>query len=959
MAIARILDGVSSGWTARYRSDDGGMGHILIRNEVGNEMIVETVMHSDVDIHNNYEHDLERGKITSVIKMIIPKNLVRLTGVKLGKKILESNDFEYVAYVPELYPKNGMIKGTIHNIAFTIQITLTPAKQIEEYIAPLQACMNVIEKVVQNLGKNAKTEIAQLLNQPEHIQTWRMAGLILSNAMVFYDMIADKITLEKGKKCKTLDELRKNGIMLQKELDLSWQGILDYNYNPIFSIARGILSTLKEDESKEIIEALYTSSKKIRSKRMARSSDMYGKLLQKVIVDRDNLASYYTRPEAAALMAKLIIPEINHPMYNDGSITKYQIADFACGTGLLLSSAYRQLLFNYEASHIVDKKMPVNNLHKMLIEDCFIGLDVLPIATHLAVSSLAMMHPTVVFGKTKVKTMPIGLQHIENTYVKNKKTKEKIKKMVKYYKLGSLDLIDKMSATMTPSIEVVKGKKVINKGDKPWSIEESHHLISDGSCDLIVMNPPFVSATTHEGKHGGNIVPTWAAFGSSYEDQKNMSKLANKKFKNTCSNGNAGLASYFIAVCDKKISKNGSIILIIPSTISSGESWNKIRNLLKNGYIIMVISIARPQITLKDNSFSSDTGMGEVILLAKKKSNRKESTRGLFISLYHRPQSILDAQQIANAIQNASGVDKLETGSGGTRLRIGKVKVGNMLDCPLEYNWSFVNVVDPFVEQIAYKIRHGIDSKYDFNILGSRFEIGLSTRDITGDYLRGPFQKYQIVGNPKFSSLWNNEQKQQTKMAVPPDAMLKPKPQATNKHIMEVWGTATHVHINRNLRYTSNSLVSAYTKNVTVGGDTWPNVLMDEKYEKPFVAWCNSIFGILCFWSLASKQQLGRGRTSRTAILNLSIPDFTKMTEKDLRSLSNVYDKYHKDELDRIKNLWRDKTRIAIDTEVAKILEIDLDVGDIRIRLCMEPSISGGKPESALIKKHEEIIHDN
>ncbi len=958
MSIARILDNVSSGWTARYKSENGDIGHILVQNDVGNKLIVETMMHPNVNIRNNHEYDLERGKITSVIKVTIPKYFVGLTKTKLEKKILESNDFEYIAYVPELYPKSGMIKGTIYNIAFTIQITLTPTKQIEEYIAPLQACMNVIEKVVQNIGKDAKTEIAQLLNQPKHIQTWRMAGLILSNAMVFYDMIADKITLENGKKCKTLDELKKNGSIMQKDLDSSWQDVLNYNYNPIFSIAKGILSILKEDESKEIIGALYTSSKKIRSRRMARSSDMYGKLLQKVIVDRDKLASYYTRPEAAALMAKLAVPEINHPIYSKNSITKYQIADFACGTGLLLSSAYRQLLFNYEASQITTKKIFVSNLHKILIEDCFIGLDVLPIATHLAVSSLAMMHPTIIFGRTKVKTMPIGLQHAENTYVKSRKTKKMIKKVIKHYKLGSLDLIDKMSATMTPSVKVVKGKEILDKNNKFWSIDESHHLISDGSCNLIVMNPPFVRATNHGGKHKKSAVPAWAAFNPSLEDQKNMGKNAGKKFKNTSAHGNAGLASFFIAICDRKISKNGSMILIVPATISNGESWNKARNLLKNGYIITVISIARPQITLKDNSFSSDTEMGEIILLAKKKSNDK-SMRGLFISLHYRPQSILDAQQIANAIQNASGVDRLETGFGGTRLRIGTTRVGSMLDCPLEYAWPFVNVVDPFVEQIAYKIRCGIDSKYDFNTLGSSFKIGPHALDITGNNLRGPFKKYSNSGNPKYLALWNNKQKQQTKMTVPPDTMLKPKLKATNEHITEVWNTATHVHINLNPRYTSNSLISAYTENVTVGGSSWPSVLMDEKYEKSFIVWCNSTFGILCFWSLTGKQQLGRGRSSRTAILNLSIPDFTKMSGMDLGSLSNIYDRYHNDELDRIKNLWRDKTRMAIDAKIAKILEIDLDMNDIRVRLCMEPSISGGKPESILIKKHEEIIHDN
>ncbi|MDA8001150.1 MAG: hypothetical protein MPL62_07655 [Alphaproteobacteria bacterium] len=942
--ITKVLNDMSSNWNVTYNNNV-----ILISNNK-NKVIIKTEIAMP-----KIKESMDKFESIPVIKVFIPKKFSEISGNVLRDEILKNNNYEYIIYTSKRYPADGRIRGTIHNIAFSVKIKLTPTKQAEEYFSPIEQCMNVIKTVVERLNHNAKSTIAGLLNQPEDIQTWRMAGLILSNAMVFHGLVSDKIILSNGKKCKSLEDLHKSRHIKQSDLINAWNEILDYNYNPIFSVAIDILSSVDKIEAEEIITTLYESSKEIRKKEMASSLDMYGKLLQKVIVDRDNLASYYTRPASAALISKLAIPGINHPVYQ-GNIEEYKIADFACGTGLLLTSAYRQLLFNYEASF--PNKISINCLHKILMENCFIGLDVLPIATHLAVSSLAMMFPTEIFGDTKVKTIPIGLQDTKTIYVKKRNMKNKIRKIMKYYRLGSLDLIKNDNTTLLPSVKVVRGQK--NSTDQPWSIEESHHRVSDESCNLIIMNPPFVRPTNHAGKHKEKegeekAAPAWAAFGASKEDQIEMGKLASKKFKETNAHGHAGLASYFIAVCDKKITKNGTMALIIPATISGSESWEKTRMLLKDNYRITVISIAKSQITAKERAFSSDTEMGEVMLIATKQSKKqsKTSPRGLFVSIFECPKSILDAQQIGDIIKNSSGVDKLETGNGGTRLRIGNTQVGNMLDCPIKDNWMFVNVTDPILEQISYKIYHKLPTLRTIGKMGPDSQMFIGKRQ------GGPFTKSKInikLKNIKYPALWNNKQKEQMQIEVPPDMMLIPKKTAEKSHIDEMWNTASYVHININPRYTANRLIASYTTIPAIGGRTWPSVLIDKKYEKALVIWCNSTYGLLCYWSLTGKQQLGRGMTSRIAVLNLAIPNFKKMNKKDLDLMSKIYDKYHKTKLDRIKNLWKDEIRISIDNEIGNILNINLNMDEIRIRLCMEPSISGGAPSLDLIKRHEEII---
>ena len=73
-----------------------------------------------------------------------------------------------------------------------------------------------------------------------------------------------------------------------------------------------------------------------------RSHDLTGAVFQRLIVDRKFLAAYYTTPAAAALLAGLAIDAEETPSGQPWSdvtgIEALRIADFACGTGTLLST---------------------------------------------------------------------------------------------------------------------------------------------------------------------------------------------------------------------------------------------------------------------------------------------------------------------------------------------------------------------------------------------------------------------------------------------------------------------------------------------------------------------------------------------------------------------------------------------------------------------------------------------
>ncbi|WP_419552473.1 hypothetical protein [Candidatus Poriferisodalis sp.] len=80
--------------------------------------------------------------------------------------------------------------------------------------------------------------------------------------------------------------------------------------------------------------------------------DIGGELFQRLISDRSEAASYYTRPAVAEFLAHITVNEgVQLPASARSLVLgdadplgeTFRIADFACGTGTLLRAAYRRV----------------------------------------------------------------------------------------------------------------------------------------------------------------------------------------------------------------------------------------------------------------------------------------------------------------------------------------------------------------------------------------------------------------------------------------------------------------------------------------------------------------------------------------------------------------------------------------------------------------------------------------
>ena len=217
-----------------------------------------------------------------------------------------------------------------------------------------------------------------------------------------------------------------------------------------------------------------------------------GIVFQRLIADRKFLATYYTRPEAAALLSALALPADRPPGGSDWgdaeTLAGVQVGDFACGTGTLLSTAYQRMSLLHEL-HGGDSEA----LHRPMMKHGLVGLDVLPIAVHLTAAMLAGSHPDTPFDGECLLTMPYGKA------VPKPEWQRQCQAQVGY----SDRLVGPARAAGASRRSLIRRLRCRPVAARRKRCETWSRRVGHGRFDLVIMNPPFTRPTNHEGGHAG------------------------------------------------------------------------------------------------------------------------------------------------------------------------------------------------------------------------------------------------------------------------------------------------------------------------------------------------------------------------------------------------------------------------------------------------------------------------
>jgi hypothetical protein len=976
--IAEILKETRSLWRQKgvVKSENtdvlkktGKKPDILITEPNVSPVIIETEIIPGVSVESDAlqrlgEHLSPSNKrVLSSLAVRLPERLREFSGAQLKDEIINATDFGMALYTGESpesferWPEKGWISGNITDLSMMVQSASVPPAVIELAANKLVDGVKEAAAFLEDMSANhpgAMPKICEDLRQEDGEQTRRMATTILANALVFHESLARG---EGGLyEVRTLEELRgKHGGVNKGEVIEDWKKILKVNYWPIFDIARRILEVLPADTAHPLLERLVTTAGELVANHMMQSHDLTGAVFQRLIADRKFLAAYYTHPASAALLVGLAIGTDKTPgggkWSKEKDVTALRVADFACGTGTLLSAAYKRISQLYEANG-----GDAEAIHPEMMSNALIGCDVLPAAAHLTASMLASAHPTVRYEGSKIYTMGYGQRESGGVA------------------LGSLDLLDQQRQF---DIVAITAKALEAKGQNEKEVWEA---INHWSIDLVLMNPPFTRDTGHEGVKTEVPNPMFAAFGSKELEQKEMAKAAKKLLQGTSAHGNAGEASSFLVLADRKLKVGGTLAMVMPLSFMSGESWEESRQLLRKTYDdLILVSIAGAR--SEDFSFSADTGMGECLIIGTKVGEGSRWAKALFVVLNKRPSSTMTGSNIATQIQRPKRgkIRKLQDGpTGGTPFHFGDDVIGYVMNAPIpeEGPWNIARIKDGALAQVAFQITEhssiwlpGMAKKIRLPVSISTIsiigKIGPISRDINGispdGKIRGPFQIESI--NPKsaptYPVLYAHDAPRERRLEFEPDCegiIRQGKDSKEDKLIKDkavsVWETASNSHFNIDFQFNSQSTGMQFTCKKTIGGHAWPSIkLANTDLEKTLVLWGNSSLGLLLHWWHANKQQSGRGRIVVTALSSLPVLDVTKLSKKALANAITIFDEMKHKELKPVNEIANDKVRAELDTRLAievlgmpkELTEPDGPLDLLRHKLALEPSIAGTK----------------
>jgi hypothetical protein len=941
-----------------------GVSPVVIETEVLPAVTVEAEARARLG-----ERLKENGKrILSAVAVRSPARFRKAAGTALANEIANANDIEFALFTGDdpasatRWPDRGWMKGTMNDLSIIAQAATVPPAIVEEaadklMIGVQQAAGQLAG--IENLFPAALDRIARALCQQDSDQTRRMAATILANAFMFHENLAHGpgglATI------RNLDELRGAGHLTRGQILSEWRAILKVNYWPIFDIACNIFEVIPSDLAKALAETLAETAAQLVENSLTRSHDLTGAVFQKLIVDRKFLAAYYTTPASAALMVGLALDRTTTPSgksWTDGpEVENLKIGDFACGTGTLLSTAYARLGQYYEL-HGGNSEQ----LHQAMMAAVLIGADVLPAAAHLTAAMLSGAHPRTTYADSHIMTVPYGAQPTGNVA------------------LGSLDLL--------ANEQTFDAVGAVGLGAKGATTKNVFVSVPHESFDLVVMNPPFTRPTGQEANKVGVPNPMFAAFAAGKDEQKEMKKAFDKLLASLtgvhCYDGQAGEASAFIELAHRKLKPGGTLGLITPLSLMSGEAWHASRSRIAHHYDNLVfLSIAGKK--HKEISFSADTEMGEAMTLGVKRQHLRETddARATFVVLDDRPAMPLDGYAVADAIRRSiesDGLRQIEDAPlGGTPVLIGKDMVGHAIEAPVGQNstWDICRVADLALAQSAWRLveqsvlwlpgmPQALDSPLPLGRMGGMVAlIGPYRADInwngSGGKIRGPFkvQPTQSPASVTYPILWAHDADRERAICFEADneGKVRPGKNPAEKVIIldkvnAVQATASHLHFNRDFRFNSQSTAMQYTVRRTIGGRAWMTVRFPEPAMEAAVAlWGNTSLGLLLHWWQANKQQSGRGSVGKEALARFTCLDPLRLSREQLEASAALLGRRAAVTMLPFNEIVGDEARKELDREfLGEVLGLpnelfapggSLDL--LRQKLAAEPSIHGRK----------------
>ncbi len=753
------------------------------------------------------------------------------------------------------------------------------------------------------------------------------------------------------------------GTLTKAKMLAAWEKIKSLDYLPVVDIALPSLEAVPWGTQglTDVLPYLAALSEELNALRAKHIYNFAGELWQRLVPDREERAAHYTKPEVAELLAALGASRFAER--SAAELARIDLMDAACGTGTLIGAGERAL----RRLHNLKNGKSGANLHRERMENHIIAIDVNGIAGALTAKRLTDMDIRQVYESSKIA--------------------------VTDHPAGSLTLLD---PEYTGISEVLGYRDVERTKDESGNLGLFHVGLGERGVDWALMNPPYSRPRAGREQATKNLAPLRAkAKRGGYE----------------MSNGQAGLATDFGNLSLMRLKPGGVFAHVLPLTAAHAETWSAWRRGMETHFedIIAVANVGEGL-----ESMSADTKMNEMLVVATKRKNggkRRawEKTRIMCVNLRSAPLTLSAGYALANEIAGAPDGEMSGRLANCTFVRMDTLSPG--------FPWWAVGNADLDFSAAACALLRG--EIYDPTLLASKpTALGMATLQAMGgagpthhllghpaghgtdkggafaskpmaldmttlQAMGGAGPTHDLLGHPAghgtdtrgafrwiptaswpgtvafHRSMWSAESKTQTRILATPTHNGHPVDIELARRMVEKRG---RWFISRNLRWTSQALAFAHTRNENHGGRAW-NAIQDISDEAGRCAalFYNSVFGAIVRQVYGQSTQPGRATMQVGAINGIPCPDFGADTPAARRARDIAaarFESCSELDLEPFAYCFRDENRHEIDSVVAEMLGLNpADAGvqamlaHYRLLFAKEPNVNGRQKKilSALV----------
>ena len=669
----------------------------------------------------------------------------------------------------------------------------------------------------------------------------------------------------------------------------TWMSVLEYDYRPVFQPARNVVRHLGKSEHRtaawRAIRRLAAWADENAEHYATMGMEYAGQLFSRVMGHQAADGAYFTRPEAARLLAELALDQMEVANWNDpAGWPMLTVADLACGSGTLLHAWIEGVKDRMRVQGADQQRCAA--WHKKAVEELTTGLDINPVSLQLAAGRFTL-------GNLDVDYRKMALYNLEHGRVG--------------------------AAVRLGALELLGDDEIIGPAPDSFQWDDDDLVHPDVKSALtgtraVLINPPFSDNT----KRNRNVdAETKRAMQRREKDLRDR-VLASDEPAGRLIDINS-IRTFFTPLIHSVLDADGGVLAkILPMTACTAASGVQERQFLASRFWIKFVVMCHDP---KNINLSQETKINECLLIATRRG-AGEGRPTTFVKLSRFPLNTADAGAIAAALRDGN----FDAIGRATEWPADRVEAGD---------WSPIQWYDSGLATVTHDIVQlpGMERAVDLYAFGSP---GQAVRD---EFERVPPGEEQADDIWVFSSI---REQLRTTLDGEPDARWRVKPHERRRRRARVGlpqehlAKASHVLAALSYRTTSSRTTAQYCSSKFIGSGYVPLATVDEVGAKALNLIWNSTPTLLQLLSMRS-MTAAYPQWAIAQLEGVRLPASLKDPNVAKR-LARIHDDLAAREIGRLQYAADDPVRHAIDAAVCRLYGLDeTTVHEWRGLLSQEP----------------------